>query len=71
MFIADIFISLYLAKMSFPQVNLEFRLLYPNHCDNFLMKWDSYFKERIIALGKEEYPAVKQLISSYKENGKL
>ncbi len=45
-------------------------MLYPDECDNFFTKWGTYFKERIIVLGKQEYPAVQQIISNTK-NSKL
>ena len=43
-------------------------MLYPGECNNFFTKWGTYFKERIIVLGKQEYPAVQQIISSTKNS---
>jgi hypothetical protein len=45
--------------------------MFPDNCDNFLIKWGTFFKRRIIALGKQDYPAVRELIEKYKDNGKL
>ncbi|XP_028401812.1 uncharacterized protein LOC114524820 isoform X2 [Dendronephthya gigantea] len=49
-------------------INVEFQLLYPEECDNFLTKWGTYFQERIIVLGRNEYPAVQQIISDSKNS---
>ena len=43
--------------------------MYPDNCDNFLIKWSTFYKKRIIALGMQDYPAVRQLIEKYKGNG--
>ena len=45
-------------------------MLYPDECNNFFTKLGTYFKERIIMLGKQEYPAVQQIIKNTK-NSKL
>ncbi|CAB3977440.1 hypothetical protein BSL78_19360 [Paramuricea clavata] len=44
-------------------INLEFQMMFPDECDNFITKWGPFFQARIIALGKQDYPAVQQLIS--------
>ena len=59
-----------LFTIDFLQVNVEFEMLYPDECNNFFTKWGNYFKERIIMLGKQEYPAVQQIIKNTK-NSKL
>jgi hypothetical protein len=38
-------------------------MMFPDECDNFITKWGPFFQARIIALGKQDYPAVQQLIS--------
>ncbi|CAB4003541.1 Hypothetical predicted protein [Paramuricea clavata] len=32
------------------KINFEFKLLYPDDCNNFFTKWGTYFRERIITL---------------------
>ncbi|XP_071846790.1 uncharacterized protein [Apostichopus japonicus] len=48
-------------------INVEFDLMYPEKSQNFLTKWDAYFKKRIIAVGKKFSTAVALLINSFDE----
>ncbi|XP_071838876.1 uncharacterized protein [Apostichopus japonicus] len=51
-------------------INLEFQMMYPERCDNFITKWETCFREKIIALGEAEYPAVQGLIKNYKDGNR-
>ena len=51
------------------QVNVEFGIMYPKKVDRFITRWPMY-RQAIIKVGKQEYPAVQDLIKSYEdENG--
>ncbi|PIK43795.1 hypothetical protein BSL78_19360 [Apostichopus japonicus] len=51
-------------------INLEFQMMYPERCDNFITKWETCFREKIIALGEAQYPAVQGLIKNYKDGNR-
>lgn len=48
------------------QVNIEFGLMYKNNQDNFITKWRGIC-DAIIKIGNKEYPAVRDLITSFED----
>ena len=37
-------------------------------CDNFVKKWDTFYRPRVIALAKRDFPAVQQVIADFEES---
>ena len=51
-----------------PQIGIEFSLLYGDVCDNFVKKWGTFYRPRIIALAKRDFPTIKQVIADFEES---
>ncbi|KAJ8039915.1 hypothetical protein HOLleu_14068 [Holothuria leucospilota] len=51
-------------------INMEFQMMFPEKCDNFVTKWEASFTEKIIALGQAEYPAIQGLIERFEDGNR-
>ena len=49
------------------QINMDFEKEHGDLSDNFISKWESFYRERIIKLGESGYPAVKDAIQQFEE----
>ena len=46
---------------------MDFEKEHGDLSDNFISKWESFYRERIIKLGESGYPAVKDAIQQFEE----
>ena len=54
--------------ISLLQINVEFALLYPEECNNFLKKWGTSFRENIITTAKNDYATIQQMMSDHQDS---
>ncbi|XP_054754120.2 uncharacterized protein LOC129260072 [Lytechinus pictus] len=48
-------------------INMDFETEHGHLSDNFILKWESFYRDRIIKLGLSGYPAVKESIQKFEE----
>ena len=49
----------------FSQINMDFEMMFPDKSDELLTKWDTFYRDRVVAVGVQESDAVRELIKSF------